>query len=40
MCVCVCAHVYMHMLWRWMVLEELRWEGKRWGEQALRFPRN
>lgn len=22
--VCMCMHVYLHMLWRWLLLEELR----------------
>lgn len=39
-CVFACAHMDMHMLCRWMLLEELRLQGRRRGEQALRFPRN
>ena len=30
----------MHMLWRWMLLEVLRWEERRKDEQALRLLRS
>lgn len=29
---CVCVHMSMHMLWRWMLLEELR---QKTGEEGV-----
>lgn len=30
-CTRVCVRVYMHVLWRWMLLKELRWGGEKKG---------